>query len=47
LFLGTDLTSDFEQFKVWYSQDNDEVRSLLRWRIGVAVSEPALWVAEL
>ena len=47
LFLGTDLESDFETFKLWYSQDNDEVRGLMRWRVGVAVSEPNLWVAEL
>ena len=47
LFLGTDLQSDFEQFKLWYSQDNDEMRALMRWRIGVAVSEPSLWAAEL
>ena len=47
LFMGTDLESDFEQFKLWYSQDNDEVRGLMRWRVGVAVSEPNLWVAEL
>lgn len=43
LFLGTDLTSDFEQFKLWYSDDNDEIRTLMRWRLGVAVSEPNLW----
>lgn len=47
LFMGTDLESDFEQFRLWYSQDNDEVRGLMRWRVGVAVSEPSLWVAEL
>jgi hypothetical protein len=47
LFMGTDLTSDFEQFRLWYSQDNDEMRGLMRWRLGVAVSEPSLFVAEL
>ena len=44
LFLGTDLSSDFEQFKLFYSADNDEMRSIMKWAIGVAVSEPALWV---
>ena len=39
LVLGTDLTSDFEQFKLFYSQDNDEIRSIMRWRIGVTVTE--------
>ena len=47
LFMGTDLTSDFEQFRLWYSQDNDEMRGLMRWRLGIAVSEPSLFVAEL
>jgi len=47
LFMGTDLTSDFEQFRLWYSQDNDEMRGLFRFRIGVAVSEPSLFAAEL
>ena len=47
LFMGTDLTSDFEQFRLWYSQDNDEMRGLMRWRLGVAVSEPSLFSAEL
>jgi hypothetical protein len=47
LFMGTDLTSDFEQFRLWYSIDADEMRGLMRWRLGVAVSEPSLFVAEL
>jgi hypothetical protein len=44
LYLGTDLSSDFEQFKLFYSADNDEMRSIMKWAIGVAVTEPALWV---
>jgi len=32
---------------LWYSQDNDEMRGLMRWRLGVAVSEPSLFSAEL
>lgn len=44
LFLGTDLSSDFEQFKLFYSDDNDEMRSIMKWAIGVAVSQPNLWV---
>ncbi len=47
LFMGTDLTSDFEQFRLWYSQDNDEMRGLMRWRLGVAVTEPSLFCATL
>ena len=44
LFLGTDLSSDYEQFKLFYSEDNDEMRSIMKWAIGVAVSQPELWV---
>lgn len=39
IIMGTDLTSDFEQFKLFYSEDNDEIRAIMRWRIGVAVTE--------
>lgn len=45
IIMGTDLTSDFDEFKVWYSQDNDEVRSSLKWTIGVALVQPDLCVA--
>lgn len=34
LYLGTDLTSDWEDFKVFYSQDNDEVRMLAKFKVG-------------
>lgn len=40
LIMGTDLTGDFEQFKLWYSEDNDQVRSTMKWAIGAAVVEP-------
>lgn len=39
IIMGTDLTGDFEQFKLFYSEDNDEVRAIMRWKIGVAVTE--------
>jgi hypothetical protein len=44
IIVGTDLTGDFEQFKLWYSQDNDEMRSLMRWIIGVTMIQPELAV---
>lgn len=44
LYLGTDLSSDFEQFRVFYSDADDEVRSIMKWAIGVAVTQPELWV---
>jgi len=39
IIMGTDLTGDFESFKLWYSEDNDEVRAMMRWKIGIAVTE--------
>lgn len=44
IILGTDLTGDFEQFKLWYSQDNDQIRATMKWAIGMAVVEPSLAV---
>lgn len=45
IIMGTDLTSDFDEFKVWYSQDNDEVRSSMKWTVGVAVVQDDLCVS--
>jgi len=44
IILGTDLTGDFEEFKMWYSQDNDQMRATMKWAIGVAVKEGDLAV---
>jgi hypothetical protein len=38
IYVGTDLLSDAEDFKVFYSQDNDEVRFLAKWKLGVQVA---------
>jgi hypothetical protein len=35
-YFGTDLLNDGEDFKIWYSEDNDEVRFLSKWKQGVA-----------
>lgn len=43
LYVGTDLLSDAEDFKIFYSQDNDEVRFLAKWKIGVQ----AAWLTEV
>lgn len=42
-YVGTDLLSDAEDFKIFYSQDNDEVRFLAKWKIGVQVA----WLDEV
>ena len=45
VYVGTDLLSDAEDFKVWYSQDFDEVRFLAKWKLGVNVAyvENCVW----
>ena len=45
IIMGTDLTSDFDEFRVWYSQDNDEVRASMKWAVGVAIVQPELCIA--
>lgn len=38
MFVGTDLLNDAEDFKLFYSQDNDEVRFLAKFKLGVQVA---------
>lgn len=44
-YIGTDLMNDAENFKIFYSQDNDEVRFLAKWKLGVQVAfiEEVVW----
>jgi len=44
LFYGTDLLSDEENFSLWYSQDNDEVRFQAAFKAGVQFAYPDLMV---
>jgi len=37
IVVGTDLVDDAEDFKLFYSQDNDEVRFISKFKIGVQV----------
>lgn len=39
-FYGTDLRNEEEQFKIWYSEDNQEVRYTLAFKAGVQVAKP-------
>jgi len=41
LFAGTDLLNDAEQFRIFYSEDNDEVRILQKFKIGFQMAFPA------
>lgn len=46
LYMGTDLLSDFEQFRIFLDEGEDVVKSIMRWRLGVQVSEVSSWVYE-
>jgi len=37
---GTDLMSDEDQYRMWWSQDNQEVRVAINWKLGVQVAFP-------
>lgn len=43
MYVGTDLLSDAEDFRIFYSQDNDEVRFLAKFKLGVQVA----WLDEV
>lgn len=44
LFYGTDLMNDNEQFKLWYSDDNQEWRLVVKFTAGVNCAYPDLVV---
>jgi len=46
LYMGTSLTSDFEQFRLFYDQGEDTIKGMFRWRLGVAVNNINGWVYE-
>lgn len=39
-YIGTDLLNDYENFNIWFSKDNDEIRMKARWKAGVQVAFP-------
>jgi hypothetical protein len=39
--LGVDLENDFEEFKMWYSEDDDNLKYRLRFKRGVQVAKPS------
>jgi len=38
MFVGTDLKDDMQMLKIWWSEDNQEIRSTIRFRIGTALA---------
>ena len=41
--VGVGLEDDFDTLKIFYSQDNDEVRVMSAWRLGAAVVDVTKW----
>ena len=44
LYVGVDMLNDAEDFNIFYSQDNDEVRFISKFKLGVQVAFPELLV---
>lgn len=44
IVVGTDLMDEEEKFNIWYSQDNDEVRVHIAFKLGVQVRFPEMCV---
>jgi hypothetical protein len=42
--IGTDLTSDEDSFRAWWSQDFQEVRIMAAWRLGTQIAFPQFFV---
>lgn len=40
LFYGTDMVNDLEKFRLWYSDDNQEFRLVVKFNAGVQVAFP-------
>jgi hypothetical protein len=39
-FLGVDLENEDEEFKMWYSQDDDNIKYSVKFKRGVQVAYP-------
>jgi len=44
MLVGTDLTSDEDSFRAWWSQDFQEVRVMSAWKLGTQVAFPQFFV---
>jgi hypothetical protein len=41
---GTDLVSDEDSYRAWWSQDFQEVRMMVSWKLGTAIAFPEFFV---
>lgn len=44
MLVGTDLTSDEDSFRAWWSQDFQEVRIMSAWKLGTQIAFPQFFV---
>lgn len=44
MLVGTDLASDEDSFRAWWSQDFQEVRIMSAWKLGTAIAFPQFFV---
>jgi hypothetical protein len=44
MLVGTDLASDEDSFRAWWSQDFQEVRIMSAWKLGSAIAFPQFFV---
>ena len=44
MLVGTDLTSDEDSFRAWWSQDFQEVRIMSAWKLGTSIAFPEFFV---
>lgn len=44
MLVGTDLTSDEDSFRAWWSQDFQEVRVMSAWKLGTQIAFPQFFV---
>ena len=44
-FVGTDLVSDTNNFKLWYDINTDTLRYRLRNKLGMQIAHPEYWVS--
>ena len=42
--VGTDLQSDEDSYRAWWSQDFQEVRMMAAWKLGTAIAFPSYFV---
>ena len=38
LFVGTDLISEMEEAKVWYSEDDQNIKGSIKWKVGYQIA---------